>query len=392
MKVPKTLMLKAFHFLSLSSTLRPVSAFSMSMMSSSEATKSTLYDMPVSNNGARCRLILYKKGISNDEVAIASPVELGGLKTPEYLALNPQGKMPLLANAKGGMNIPESDTICRYLMSTYAEKGPCFLPNDAKSNLIARLHDMYISTIQGCLYKAAPPFGIFATREDALEELQKQLQVIDGLIDDSTDTDGIYLCGSDVSLGDATLFPTMIFVNSMLPKFGVEGDPLPPKISKWFAEVRKKDADFAKVYDEIQGGIDSWTSNGRWDSIRMAGVRDEDPPTIFDSIISGEIPASVVHDDGKVLAFKDINPAAPAHILVIPKNRMGLSNLRKGTAEHHEILGQLLVTAGDLSKKEELGFRDGARIVINDGPDGGQEVPHLHVHVLGGRPLAWPPG
>jgi len=225
--------------------IRPTAAFSMSMMSAS--AKSTLYDVPVSNNGARCRLILYKKEIPDDEVTIVSPMDMGGLRSPEYLALNPQGKMPLLS-IKDGMNLPESDTICRYLMSTYADKGPDFLPNDPKSNLIARIHDIYIATIQGVLYKAAPPFGIFATRSDALKELQKQLNVIDDLIDN--DKEGIYLCGNDVSLADATLFPTMIFVDSMLPKFGVEGG-VPPKIAKWFNEVREKDSDFAKVYDEV---------------------------------------------------------------------------------------------------------------------------------------------
>lgn len=357
-------------------------------MKMSTSAKSTLYDLPVSNNGARCRLILYKKQISEEEVVIASPLDLGGLKTPEYLALNPQGKMPLLS-IKDGMSIPESDTICRYLMSTYADSGPDFLPNDPKSNLIARIHDMYITTIQGALYKAAPPFGIYGTRSDALNELQKQLKIIDDLIDDGKK--GIYLCGSEVSLADASLFPTMIFVDTMFPKFGIE-DAVPSKLAKWFQEVREKDPDFAKVYDEVKGGLDAWQTKGRWDTIWMAGIRDEEPPTIFDKLIAGEIPADIVYEDDKVFAFKDVNPASPAHLLVIPKDRMGLSKLRKASQEHVEILGRLLVTAGDLAKKDELGFGDGARIVINDGADAGQEVPHIHVHVLGGRSLTWPPG
>jgi len=124
----------------------------------------------------------------------------------------------------------------------------------------------------------------------------------------------------------------------------------------------------------------------------MAGVKDTDPSTIFDKIITKEIPASIVYDDDKVLAFKDINPAAPAHLLVIPKDRMNLSKLRKSSPEHIEILGRLLVTAGKLANSKEHGFIDGGRLVINDGPDGGQEVPHLHVHVLGGRKFTWPPG
>ena len=128
----------------------------------------------------------------------------------------------------------------------------------------------------------------------------------------------------------------------------------------------------AKLIKQVKGGIEAWESKGRWDAIWMAGLRDEDPPTIFDKIVNNEIPASIVHNDDKVLAFKDINPAAPAHLLVIPKDRMNLSGIRKSSPEHIEILGRLLVIAGKLANSEEHGFADGARIVINDGPDGGQ--------------------
>ena len=366
-------------------------AYSYSPMKMSAAAKATLYDMPVSNNGARARIIIYKKKISKAEVDIVSPMELGGLKSPEYLKLNPQGKMPLLTVEGSSFAIPESDTICRYLLSTYADVGPSFLPNDAKSNLIARLHDMYLTTIQGCLYKATPPFGIYGTRKDAIDEFRKQMNVIDDLID--ADKDGIYLCGSEVSLADATLFPTMTFARHMLPKFGIpETEALPPKISSWYSQLLAGDDVFKTVHDEVLGALMGWDEKGRWDTIPLAGLRDEDPETIFDKIIAKEIPASVVYEDRAVLAFKDINPAAPAHVLVIPKERNGLSRLRKASPDHVEILGKLLVAAGEISKDESLGFKDGARIIINDGPDGGQEVPHLHVHVLGGRSLTWPPG
>ena len=124
----------------------------------------------------------------------------------------------------------------------------------------------------------------------------------------------------------------------------------------------------------------------------MAGLRDEEPATIFDNIIASEVPATVVKEDSKIIAFKDINPVAPAHVLVIPKDRMNLSRLQKSSPEHIEILGRLMVAAGEISKDESLGFGNGARIVVNDGPDGGQEIPHVHIHVLGGRKMAWPPG
>jgi len=354
------------------------------------SSKHILYDVPVSNNGARCRIIIYKKKIQESEVSIVSPAALGGLRDPAYLALNPQGKMPLLT-VDSGLSLPESDTICRYLMSEYSGIGPSFQPDNPKSNLIARLHDMYLTTIQGCLYKATPPFGIFGDRKDAIADFCRQLNVIDDVID--SDENGLYLCGEEVSLADATLFPTMIFAKHMLPKFGVpDNEVLPSKIDSWYTAVIAGDPVFAKVHDEILGALSQWDAKGRWDKMLLAGLRDDEPGTIFDKIVSRDIPATIVKEDSKILAFKDINPAAPAHVLVIPKDRNGLSSVRKSSPDHIEILGRLLVAAGEIANDSSLGFGDGARIVINDGPDGGQEVSHIHVHVLGGRQMNWPPG
>ena len=344
--------------------------------------------MPVSNNGARCRIILYKKGLE-DKVEVVSPTEIGGLRSDEYLKLNPQAKMPLLVLGGGGEcdSIAESDTIARYLLSKYADHGPSFRIDCPKSNYLARLHDMYLTTIQGCMYKAVGPFGTFGTRKDALAEYVRQWKILDDMIDENS----MYLCGSEVSLADATIFPSAVFAAHMLPKFGIS-PALPPKIEAWFQRLRNTDMVFARVYDEIQGALNGWDANGRWDSILGAGFRDQEPGTLFDKIVAGEIPANVVKEDAKIMAFKDINPAAPAHVLVIPKERNGLTRLTKATPEHAEILGRLMVAAAEIARDESLGFGDGARIVINDGPDGGQEVYHLHVHILGGRSMQWPPG
>ncbi|GLT43740.1 hypothetical protein SLA2020_176710 [Shorea laevis] len=115
-----------------------------------------------------------------------------------------------------------------------------------------------------------------------------------------------------------------------------------------------------------------------------------DAPTIFDKIIKKEIPANVVYEDDKVLAFRDIAPQAPTHILIIPKVRDGLTGLSKAEERHFEILGRLLYTAKLVAKQE--GLEDGFRVVINDGPQGCQSVYHVHVHLLGGRQMNWPPG
>ncbi|XP_076904851.1 14 kDa zinc-binding protein [Bidens hawaiensis] len=115
-----------------------------------------------------------------------------------------------------------------------------------------------------------------------------------------------------------------------------------------------------------------------------------DSPTIFDKIINKEIPANVVYEDDKVLAFRDISPQAPTHILLIPKVKDGLTGLSKAEERHTEILGHLLYTAKVVAKQE--GLEEGYRVVINDGPNGCQSVYHIHVHLLGGRQMNWPPG
>lgn len=217
------------------------SAINMSLNS-----KHTLYDMPVSNNGARCRIILYKKNLDESEVCIASPSDIGGLKSADFLALNPQGKMPTLHCTKAGFSIAESDTICRYLLTVYSSMGPSFSPDDPKSNLLCRFHDLYLTTIQGCMYKDRPPFGIYGTRKEALTEFRYQLQVIDDMLNEGDD----YLCGSDVSLADATIFPTMVFAKHMLPKFGFP-NALPSKIDAWFERLKDNDSVFKRVYGEV---------------------------------------------------------------------------------------------------------------------------------------------
>ncbi|KAL2464480.1 HIS triad family protein 3 [Forsythia ovata] len=121
----------------------------------------------------------------------------------------------------------------------------------------------------------------------------------------------------------------------------------------------------------------------------LSAVR-SDSPTIFDKIINKEIPANIVFEDEKVLAFRDVAPQAPTHILIIPKLKDGLTGISNAEERHVEILGQLLYTAKLVAKQE--GLEKGYRLVINDGPDGSQSVYHLHIHLLGGRQMNWPPG
>ena len=110
--------------------------------------------------------------------------------------------------------------------------------------------------------------------------------------------------------------------------------------------------------------------------------------TIFARIIRGEVPARIVHDDDRCLAFHDVAPQAPVHVLVIPKQP--LPSLAEATATDADLLGHLVVVATQLART--LGLDNGYRLVVNCGRDGGQSVDHLPVHLLGGRPLGWPPG
>lgn len=111
--------------------------------------------------------------------------------------------------------------------------------------------------------------------------------------------------------------------------------------------------------------------------------------TLFEKIISREIPANIVFEDEHCLAFRDISPQAPIHILVIPKTV--IPRIGAATGENQNVLGHLLLTAAEVARREGIS-ETGYRLVVNNGSHGGETVPHLHVHLLGGRPLAWPPG
>ena len=110
--------------------------------------------------------------------------------------------------------------------------------------------------------------------------------------------------------------------------------------------------------------------------------------TVFAKIIRGDIPADIVHEDDLCVAFRDVNPQAPVHLLVVP--REPVTGLEAANPEHQSLLGHLLLVAKEVAVREGLGR--GYRCVVNAGLEGGQEVPHLHLHLMGGRQMTWPPG
>ena len=112
--------------------------------------------------------------------------------------------------------------------------------------------------------------------------------------------------------------------------------------------------------------------------------------TIFHKIVAGKIPSTKVYENEDVYSFRDINPVAKVHIIIVPKKMQGLNMLSSAKSEHVPILGKLLLAAAEIAKQEKLD--KGYRVVINCDKEGCQSVPYLHLHLIGGQQLGWPPG
>jgi histidine triad (HIT) family protein len=138
-----------------------------------------------------------------------------------------------------------------------------------------------------------------------------------------------------------------------------------------------------KMSDEVAAAKEA-AKNYDLSSTDQAG-----PDTVFDKLLSGEWPSDKVYEDDRAFAFRDVSPQAPVHILVIPKKRDGLVALSKAREDQKDLLGHLMYVAQEVGKKE---CPKGFRIIINDGEEGAQSVFHLHLHIMGGRQMNWPPG
>jgi histidine triad (HIT) family protein len=120
----------------------------------------------------------------------------------------------------------------------------------------------------------------------------------------------------------------------------------------------------------------------------MSEIPASAPDCLFCRIVAGEIPATAVKDGDRVLAFQDVNPQAPTHVLLVPKKE--IPRLADATADDEALLGHMMVAAGKIAR--QLGVEDAFRLVVNNGAAAGQSVFHLHLHIIAGRPFRWPPG
>jgi histidine triad (HIT) family protein len=149
--------------------------------------------------------------------------------------------------------------------------------------------------------------------------------------------------------------------------------------------------DSLEIHDSLETrGLKSVGKQSSWENscTGLTLPRGNTMPSIFSKIIDREIPAEIVFEDDLCLAFRDVNPKAPTHILVIPKKE--IVSLADLTDEDEQIVGRCLMVVSKVAAQEQLS--GGYRLVANCGDDGGQEVPHLHFHLLGGRKMTWPPG
>ncbi|KAL1520148.1 hypothetical protein AB1Y20_023619 [Prymnesium parvum] len=247
-------------------------------MASGGVARPTLLSVDVGNNPARCRMLIYHKGLEA-EVDIKSPADYGGTASKEYRALNPQGKIPVLLLPSGDAFF-EARVINGYLNDKFASVGPAVgasTPEDrALASLINQVHDLYLASPnssdpavtanQGALYKSVEQIDA-ASRAAKLAEIDKQLDVLEKLVK------GPYAAGESLTEADFALYPTLsCFIAWLLPTvFGwanpMDDESRRPKLKAWLATVGALPA-AQRVKAEVMAGLESWKASGRLDPIK----------------------------------------------------------------------------------------------------------------------------
>lgn len=229
----------------------------------------TLYSVPVSNYSARVRYLIYRKKLSDAQVEVRPPKELGGLKTEEYLALNPLGKIPTViihtTNGQEKGSLYESSVICEYLAEVFEHVQPSFVPSTpekrAAARLIANLLDIYIGPQHPYMYKKG-----FDDREEGAAKMKEGFDAIERAMD----PDGPYAVGNELSLADCCLWGNWPFYEYMLPTFfGWTPADGRPKLAAWVQHMRNESDAARHVYVEVFKGLEAWWDKGRWENMSM---------------------------------------------------------------------------------------------------------------------------
>lgn len=236
----------------------------------SSKPKVTLYSMPASNYSARARYLIRRKNLTEDEVQICSPRELGGLKTEEYLKMNPLGKMPaaLVECSNGQHCLYESSVICEYIAEAYEDRQPSFVPKTpearAKARLIANLLDIYVGPHHPFMYKKLD--------SDRFEGVKKMDQGFDA-IEHAMCPHGPYAVGKELSIADCCLWGNWPFYDFMLPTFfGTHPTDGRPKLAAWYKHMQNESPAAKEVYSEVFNALYAWWDKGRWNELGMSAL------------------------------------------------------------------------------------------------------------------------
>lgn len=233
--------------------------------------EATLYGTAVSNYTARCRYIIQRKGISEEQIANCAPQDLGGLKGDNYLKLNPLGKMPALVIVKPGKPdecIFESSIICEYLSDYFSHLSPSFIPSTpearAKAKLIANLLDMYVGPHHAFMYKK-----LDGNRSEGVNKMQSGFDAIEHIMDES----GPYATGKEMSVADCCLWGNWPFYDFMLPTFfGWNPTDGRPKLKAWRKVMMTESEASRNVYTEVFEALQGWWDKGRWEGLSMTAL------------------------------------------------------------------------------------------------------------------------
>lgn len=239
---------------------------------SAKSAAVTLFSMPVSNFGARARFVKYLKGLDDNDVEVIHPSTLGGMKSPEYLSMNPLGKVPAAIVREDGEEtiLFESMVIVEYLCERFADRGPTIIPKElttrARGRLIAALLDNYVCPHHPFMYKKMDPS---VDRSAGVELMNPGFDAIENAMDDA----GPFVAGKDLSLGDCALWGNLAFYEFMLPTFfGWSIFDGRPKLQRWRENMFSTSEPAQRVYEEVYSALEGWWDSGRWKNLGMAAA------------------------------------------------------------------------------------------------------------------------